>query len=123
MQHEELTEKVIGAAYEVHNTLGSGFLEKIYENALALELRRLGLNVEQQKPVAVHYKGELVGDYVADIVMEGTVILEVKAASAIETPHEVQLVNYLKATGIEVGLLINFGRKVEVKRKVFDRIE
>ena len=123
MLHEELTEKVIGAAYEVHNTLGFGFLEKVYENALAVELRRSGLRVEQQKPVPVRYKGELVGDYVADMVVEGKAIVEAKAVSAIEPAHEVQLVNYLKATGIEVGLLVNFGRKVEVKRKVFDAVQ
>lgn len=122
MKHNNVTETIIGAAYSVHNALGFGFLEKVYENSLALELRKSGLKVEQQRPVPVRYEGELVGDYVADVIVEDKVIVEVKALSALEPVHEVQLVNYLKATGIEVGLLINFGRKVEVKRKVFDRL-
>jgi GxxExxY protein len=117
--HRALTQKIIGAAYEVHNTLGTGFLEKVYENALAVELRRAGVRVEQQVPLAVTYRGELVGDYVADMVVDGKVIVEAKAVSALEAVHEVQLVNYLKATGLGVGLLINFGRSVEVRRKVF----
>ncbi len=121
MKHEEITEKIIGAAFKVHNALGFGFLEKVYENALALELGKGGLRVKQQYPVPVRYEGELVGDYVADLVVEGKVIVEVKAVSALEPIHETQLVNYLKATGIEVGLLVNFGRQVEVKRKVFDQ--
>ncbi|MCK4374934.1 MAG: GxxExxY protein [Candidatus Brocadiae bacterium] len=87
-----------------------------------MELRKSGLKVEQQRPVPVRYEGELVGDYVADVIVDDKVIVEVKALSALEPVHEVQLINYLKATGIEVGLLINFGRKVEVKRKVFDRL-
>jgi GxxExxY protein len=120
MKHADVTEKVIGAAYEVHNALGHGFLEKVYENALALELRRAGVTVEQQYPVPARYHGELVGDYVADLVVDGKVIVEVKTVGGLEPVHEVQLVNYLKATGMEVGLLVNFGRQVEVKRKVFD---
>ena len=117
--HRALTQKIIGAAYEVHNTLGTGFLEKVYENALAVELRRAGVRVEQQVPLAVTYRGELVGDYVADMVVDGKVIVEAKAVSALEAVHEVQLVNYLRGTGLGVGLLINFGRSVEVRRKVF----
>ena len=121
MKHQELTEKIIGAAYNAYNTLGFGFLEKVCENALAVELSNAGLRVDQQYPVPVTYDGELVGDYVADLLVEGKVIVEVKGVSSLESAHEVQLVNYLKATGVEVGLLINFGRKVEAKRKVFDR--
>ena len=121
MKNQDLTEKIIGGAFKVHNTLGFGFLEKVYENALALQLRKAGLNAAQQCPVPVRYEGELVGDYVADLVVEETVVVEAKAVSGLEPVHEVQLVDYLKATGIEVGLLINFGRKVQVERKVFDR--
>ncbi len=121
MKYEDITERIIGAAFKVHNALGFGFLEKVYENALALELRNAGFEVDQQYLVPVRYEGELVGDYVADLVVEGKVIVEVKAVSALEPVHETQLVNYLKGTGIEVGLLLNFGRQVEVKRKVFDQ--
>jgi len=120
MEHEELAKSIIGAAYEVHNTLGGGFLEKVYENALAVELGAAGIYVAQQCGVPVSYKGHSVGEYVADLVVEGKVIVEVKAVGVLEAVHEVQLVHYLKATGMRVGLLINFGRKVEVKRRVFD---
>lgn len=119
-KHKELTEKIIGAAYAVHNALGYGFVEKVYENALRVELEEGGLSVEQQAPVDVRYRGKLVGEYVADMVVDGKVIVEAKAVSELAKEHEVQLVNYLKATGIEVGLLINFGRKVEVRRRVLD---
>ncbi|MCK4283547.1 MAG: GxxExxY protein [Candidatus Brocadiae bacterium] len=121
MKYADLTEKIIGAAYAVYNALGYGFLEKVYENALCIELRKAGLRVQQQYAVQVRYKGELVGDYVADLLVEDKVIVEAKALSALQAVHEVQLVNYLKATGIEVGLLINFGREIEIRRKVFDR--
>ncbi len=120
-KHSGITEKVIGAAYKVYNALGHGFLEKVYENALALELRKVGLGVEQQYPAAVRYEGELVGDYVADLVVDGKVIVEVKAVRALENVHEAQLIHYLKATGIEVGLLLNFGPKMEIKRRIFDQ--
>jgi len=119
-KYSDITEKIIKASYEVHNNLDYGFLEKVYENSLAIELRNDGLNVEQQKPIKVLYKGELVGDYVADLMVEDKVIVEIKSVSKLEQVHEVQLVNYLKATGKEVGLLINFGKSVEVKRKIFD---
>ena len=119
LRHGDLTEKIIGAAYKAHNTLGFGFLEKVYENALAVELERGGLQVEQQSSVQVTYQGQLVGDYVADLIVEASVIVEVKAVAALERVHEVQLVNYLKATSLKVGLLINFGRKVQVKRRMF----
>ena len=119
-KYSDITEKIIKASYEVHNNLGYGFLEKVYENSLAIELRNIGLNVKQQEPIKVLYKGELVGDYVADLMVEDKVIVEIKSVSKLEQVHEVQLVNYLKATEKEVGLLINFGKSVEVKRKIFD---
>jgi len=119
MEHEALTERIIGAAYNVHNALGFGFAEKVYENAMAVELRKDGVPFEQQRPIRVTYRDEVVGDYLADLVVDDEVIVEVKAVSALEPAHEVQLVNYLKATGIRVGLLIDFGRRVEVKRRVF----
>jgi GxxExxY protein len=117
--HSALTEAIIGAAYQVHNTLGHGFLEKVYENALAVELRERGFALRAQCPVEVSYRGELVGRFVADLVVEGQVVVEVKAASALDGAHEAQLINYLKATGNRVGLLINFGPQVEVRRRVF----
>ena len=119
MVHEELTEEIIGAFYEVYNSLGYGFLEQVYQNALYKELKRIGLRCEPQKEIKVYYKDELVGRYIADIIVEGLVILELKAVRSILPEHETQLVNYLKATGIEVGLLLNFGRMAEIKRKIF----
>ena len=121
LKHGDITEKIIGAAYEVYNTLGFGFLEKVFENAMAIELRDADLNVEQQVPITVHYKGEVVGEFAADLVVDGKVIVELKAVAALDPIHEVQLVNYLKATGIEVGLLINFGREIRIQRKILDR--
>ena len=120
-KHREITEKIIGAAQKVHNTLGYGFLEKVYQNSLVIELRTLGFDVEVEQPIAVQYRDEIVGNYVADIVVDGKVILEIKAVKELSEIHEVPLVNYLKATGIEVGLLINFGRSVTVKRRVMDK--
>ncbi len=119
MLEEELTGRIIGAFFTVYNTLGSGFLEKVYENALALELRNQGLKTEQQKRIQVFYDKQLVGDYFADIVVENTVVLELKAAEAIAPEHEAQLINYLKGTEIEVGLLLNFGPKPQFVRRVF----
>ena len=117
MKHAELTEKFIGACYRVYATLGSGFLEKVYENALKIELERLGLAVVQQSPISVLYEGQQVGEFFADLLVGDAVIVELKAAEALATIHEVQLVNYLKATKIEVGLLVNFGPKLEIRRK------
>jgi len=119
-KHAELTESIIGAAYAVHNALGYGFVEKVYENALRIELEEGGLTVEQQVPISVSYRGRPVGDYVADMVVDGKVIVETKAVSELAKEHEVQLVNYLKGTGTQVGLLINFGRSVEVRRRILD---
>ena len=117
--HGNLTDRIIKAFYKVYNTLGYGFLEKVYENSLALELRRLGFSVEQQQPINVFYEGEVVGEYFADLIVEDVVILELKAAEAMSEAHEAQLVNYLRATEIEVGLLFNFGPKPQFKRKIF----
>ncbi len=117
---KDLTGTIIGAAYTVHNDLGFGFLEKVYQNALFIELTNLGLKVEKERPIKVKYKDQIVGDFIADIVVEDKVILELKAVKQLSEIHEAQLVNYLKATGIEIGLLINFGPSVEVKRKILD---
>ena len=112
MIHGELTNKIIGAFYKVYNTLGYGFLEKVYENSLKIELRKLGLKVEQQRNIKVNYEGSKVGDYFADLIVNDDVIIELKAAEAICQEHEAQLLNYLRATDKEVGLLFNFGKEV-----------
>jgi len=122
MKYADLTEEIIKAAYKVHNALGFGFLEKVYQNALMIELKRMGLKVTSEMPIKVYYRNEIVGEYIADIIVEDKVILELKAVKDLAEIHEVQLVNYLKATGIKVGLLINFGHSVQVKRKVFDKV-
>ena len=112
-----LTEAVIGAAYTVSNVLGCGFLEKVYENALAIELRRLGHDVEQQKPMEVRYREEIVGVYQADIVVDESVVVELKALRSLEGVHRAQCMNYLRAAGIPTGLVINFGMpRLEVQR-------
>ena len=119
MDINELTEKIIGAAYAVSNTLGTGFLEKVYENALVWELKNLGLTVEQQYPLSVMYKGICVGDYIADLYVENTVIVELKAIKAVDDIHKAQVLNYLKACDKRIGLLINFGApKVTINRIV-----
>jgi GxxExxY protein len=119
MEHEELTEKIIGAAYNVYNKMGFGFLESVYEKCLLIELAKNGLKAESQKPIIVKYDNEVVGEFKADVIVEDTVILELKSVKQIMQAHEVQLVNYLVATGKPVGLILNFGeQKVEVKRKV-----
>jgi len=115
----DLTDKILGAAFKVLNTLGAGFLEKVYENALSIELKKAGLSVECQRPFPVRYEGEIVGEYQADVVVAGKVIVESKAASNLDAVHEAQLLNYLKASGLRVGLLINFGRaKMQYRRLV-----
>lgn len=117
--HSDLTRRIIGCAYEVHKELGPGFLEKVYELALLHELRSGGFKADVQAPIPVHYKGAVIGEYFADILVEGAVIIEIKAIEALASIHEAQLLHYLKATGIEVGLLLNFGRpSVQVKRMV-----
>lgn len=117
MEIDELTERVIGCAYGVHNELGPGFPEKVYENALKIELEEIPLEVQQQFPIPVHYRNQVVGDFYADQIVENRLILELKAVRNLLKDHEVQLVGYLAAIGIDDGLLINFGPSVEVKRK------
>ncbi len=117
--HSQITGDILKAFYKVYNTLGYGFLEKVYENALIFELREMNLKVVQQKPINVFYRGVLVGEYFADLVIEDSVIVELKAKEIISDAHISQLINYLKATEIEVGLLLNFGKKPEQRRKVF----
>jgi GxxExxY protein len=117
MTDDVLTQQIIGCAYKVHNTLGPGFLEKVYENALRIELEKLGLRVKQQEPISVEYEGQVVGEYYADLWVDERVVVELKAAQALAKEHEVQLVNYLTATRIDLGLLLNFGPSVQVKRK------
>jgi GxxExxY protein len=119
MQYEELTRKIIAAAYNVYNKMGFGFLESVYEKCLLIELGKAGLQAEPQIPIVVKYENEVVGEFRADILVEDTVILELKSVRQITQAHEVQLVNYLVATGKPAGLVLNFGeQKVEVKRKV-----
>ena len=114
----EITNLIIRAFYNVYNTLGYGFLEKVYENAMIIELRKLDLKCTKQHPISVYYDNFIIGEYFADIIVENCVILELKAAENLCEEHECQLVNYLKASNIEVGLLLNFGKKPEIKRKV-----
>jgi len=118
MEHEELTGKIIGCAMTVHGVLGAGFLESVYQKAFAHELRKAGLKVECERSITVTYDGVVVGDFSADMLIEELVLIENKAVQALVTAHEVQLVNYLTATGIEIGLLLNFGAsRLEFKRK------
>ncbi len=117
--HKEITDKIINAFYKVYNELGFGFLEKVYLNALYLELIELNLNCEKHKQIKVYYNGKKVGEYYADILVNDLVIIELKAAESIAEEHELQLINYLKATDLEVGLLLNFGKKPRFKRKLF----
>jgi GxxExxY protein len=117
--HSDLTENIIKGFYKVYNTLGYGFLEKVYENAMLIELRKMGFNAQKQIAINVYYEGELVGEYKADIIVVGKVILELKASESLHEQDEAQLLNYLKATEIEVGLLLNFGLKPQIKRKIF----
>lgn len=119
MIEEELTGQIIKCYYKVYNTLGHGFLERIYHNSMIIDLVSHGLRVETEKPIAVFYQGQVVGAFAADIVVEGRVIVELKANERLIEAHEAQLVNYLRATEIEIGLLFNFGKTAEFKRKVF----
>jgi len=119
MLHSDTTEIIIKAFYKVYNTLGFGFLEKIYENSMAYELGKMGCNIVKQKNIRVYYDGVEVGDYYADLLVNENVIVELKAVENICEEHKAQLINYLKATNIEVGLLLNFGKKPEFKRKIF----
>ncbi len=121
MEYKEVTETIIGCAYRVYNKMGFGFLESVYEKCLLIELHKSGLDTESQKPITVYYEGKIVGEFVTDIIINDAIIVELKSVRRIIKAHEVQLVNYLVATGKSVGLILNFGeRKVEVKRKVKD---
>jgi GxxExxY protein len=112
----EITEKIIGCAFEVHNTLGPGFAERVYENALVYELLKPGLAVQQQVPVVVRYKGVVIGEYTADLIVEAVVLVENKAVRNFDDGHVAQCINYLACTALPICLLLNFGKKVEVKR-------
>ena len=117
----DLSERIIGCAFRVLNTLGTGFLEKVYENALAHEMREVGLSVVQQKGVTVYYKGIVVGTYVADLVVEQTVVVELKASKTLDPAHTAQCINYLKATGLHLCLLLNFSKpRLEIHRVVHE---
>ena len=118
-QYSDLTKKIIGCFYNVYHSLGYGFLEKVYENSFAIELKQNGLFTVQQMPIKVSYKDNPVGDYFADLVVENKIILELKAQETLALENEAQLLNYLKATEYEVGLLLNFGKKPEIKRRIF----
>jgi GxxExxY protein len=117
--HSELTQDIIKVFFKVYNTLGFGFLEKVYERALIIELRKQGFNVKSQYPITVYYEGQEVGVFYADIIVNELVILELKAIELIVPENEAQLINYLRATKIEVGLLLNFGQKPQIRRLVF----
>ncbi len=121
MEYEQVTEAIIGCAYNVYNKMGFGFLESVYEKCMLIELRKADLSVESQKPLTVRYDGKIVGEFVADIIVNDAIILELKSVRRLAQVHEVQLVNYLVATGKPIGLLLKFGEtKVEVKRKFKD---
>ena len=118
-KHTEITEKIIKAFYTVYNKLGYGFLEKVYENSMMIELMKLGLSVKKQTPIKVFYEDQVVGNYFADLVVEELVIVELKAEGGLIEEHEAQLTNYLRAIEVEVGLLLSFGKTAQLKRKVF----
>jgi len=117
--HKDITDDILKAFYHTYNTLGYGFLEKVYENSLSHILRQLNHAVKQQYPVTVYFEGIIVGEYFADVLVDDKVIVELKAAEGIAKEYEAQLLNYLRATDIEVGLLLNFGKKPEFRRKVY----
>jgi len=119
--HSDITDKIIRAYYNVYNTLGFGFLEKVYEKSMLIELRELGLFAQSQQRINVYYKDRLVGDYFADIIVDNKVIIEIKAADCLNPAHEAQLVNYLRGTDIEVGILLNFGEKPDQRRRVLTK--
>jgi GxxExxY protein len=119
-KYQEITERIIAAFYKAYNALGYGFLEKVYQNAMELELLKQGLNIVPQAQLKVYYEGVVVGEYFADFLVEGCVIVELKAAEQFASEHHAQLLNYLKATDIDVGLLLNFGPKLEVRRKIWE---
>jgi GxxExxY protein len=120
LKHSELTEKIIGVFYDVFNELGHGFLQSTYAEALAIALEESGLRTAREAPVPVWFRGRKVGQYYADLIVEGLVLLELKAARALESAHEAQLLHYLRATDIEVGLLLNFGLRPRFRRLLYD---
>ena len=120
IKNKELTEKIIKIFYKVYNALGYGFLEKVYENAMMIEFKKTNVSAIAQSPINVVYENNIIGEYYADILLDGKVILEIKASKFLSTDHEAQLLNYLKATDIELGLLLNFGPTPEIKRKIYD---
>ena len=124
MKHKELTERIIGCTYRVYNRMGFGFLESVYEKCLLIELKKAGLHVLAQNPITVYYDNDVVGEFIADILVDDLVILELKSVRRVVKSHEVQLVNYLTATGLDVGLIINFAEgKLEIKRKARELAE
>lgn len=120
LQHKETTDVILKSFYEVYNELGDGFLESVYENALYIVLIEHGLHVERQNDISVFFRGNRIGDFKADLIVEEKVIIELKAVRTLDPAHEAQLINYLKATTIEIGLLLNFGKKPEFKRFIYD---
>lgn len=120
LKHSDLTDQILSAFYAVYNVLGYGFAERVYHEAMAIELRRLGMAVASEKPLPVHYRGILVGDFAADLVVDDAVLLELKAVRQIADEHRAQILNYLRASRYEVGLLLNFGPQAQFERKVFD---
>jgi GxxExxY protein len=120
LKHHELTEKIIAAFYHVYNALGYGFLESVYQKAMLIELQKQNLAVQPHLAVCVYYEGQSVGEFFPDLVVEDLVIVELKGVKVLATEHEAQLLNYLNATRFEVGLLLNFGPKPQIKRKIFD---
>lgn len=118
--YADLTRRVIGVFYDVYNELGYGFLEEVYHRAMLIALRQAGLRVESEARLPVYFRGQPIADYMADILVKGVVILELKAANALDNSHECQLLNYLQATDIELGLLLNFGPRPTVRRRIFD---
>jgi GxxExxY protein len=119
-KHSELTGKILGAFFQLHKELGFGFSEKVYESALEVLLTELGIIVERQRNICVYYHGKVVGEYKADMIVNGMVLLEIKSVEKLIDAHDAQLLNYLKATDLEVGLLLNFGRQAEFRRKIYD---
>ncbi len=120
LKHRELSRKIIGSFYDVYNELGTGFLESVYENSMDIVLRNSGVRVKKQYPLAVYFRGNQVGNYKADLIVEDKILIELKAVAQLSAEHEAQIINYLKATGINFGLLMNFGDKPEFKRFVFE---
>jgi GxxExxY protein len=120
LKHEEVTGRILKVFYEVYNELGHGFLESVYESAMEIALKEAGLGVERQVPISVHFRRQVAGEFRADLLIEGVVIVELKATRALDQSHQAQVLNYLRATEIEVALLLNFGEKPDFKRLLFD---